>query len=475
MEECASCGTRHAPSEACPTTPPTNQDPAPAAQPAGLALSQDQLQTLLSRPGALQALLAQPQQPPQPAAPAGALTLSQEQVDGLIRSGGLAQLLGMPQLTTVPAEPPRQTVDPTHNPKRVAASRVNEPLPYRFDADGNLTRGVQYDFSTDLVSGSKGDGEAIERAQAFLKAMAPAFESAKKAREHLGRAQFDVDTTDVAGLNPNRNRPDMYVDQKDFTYPIWDAISKGTLADQTPFVLPKFATATGLVAAHVEGTGPTPGVFTATSQTITPSALSGRVEVTREAWDAGGNPQLSGILWRQMVKAWFEGLEAAAVALLDGLTPTAIPLTTAGADDVLVGELESALASLQFIRGGFRMRDFFIQIDLYKKLAAAVDADGRKLLPRLGAVNASGTVSDLYADLDVGGLRGRPAWALAASGTVPASSYLFDRADVHGWASAPQRLQFEYRVEYVDVAIWGYKATANTDLTGVREVTYDPQ
>lgn len=445
-------------------TEPQNDD---QPQPAGLALNQDQLQALLSRPGALQALIAQPQQPPQPATPPGTLTLSQEQVDSLIRSGGLATLLGVPQLTPAPqpAEPPRQIVDPTRNQGRVTAS-VTEPMPYRFDREGNLTKGVQYDFSTDIISGAKGDGEAMQRAQEFLKAMAPRFTNAA--------AQFDVDSTDVTALNPNRQRPDMYVDQRDFTYPIWDAINKGTLTDQVPFVLPKFNTASGLVAAHTEGVEPTPGAFTATSQTITPTANSGKVEITREAWDAGGNPQLSGIIWRQMLKAWFESLEAAAVTHLDSLTPTGITLTTAGTDDALVSELEAALASLQFIRGGFRMRDFFIQIDLYKALVDAQDADGRKLLPRLGPSNASGQVSDMYADLDIGGLRGRPAWALAASGTVAASSYLFDRSDVHGWASAPQRLQFEYRVAYVDVAIWGYKALATTDVTGVREVIYDP-
>jgi HK97 family phage prohead protease len=452
-----------APATAVTDPPNDGQQP---AQPAGLALSNDQLQALLSRPGAIQALVAaqQPAQPQQPATPPGALTLSAEQVDGLIRSGGLATLLGVPQLTPAPtAEPPRQIVDPTRNQARVTAS-VREPLPYTFDREGNLTRGVTYDFSTDIINGAKGDGEAMQRAQQFIKAMGHMFTG----------AQFDVDTTDVAALNPNRNRPDMYVPQRDFTYPVWDAISKGTLNDQVPFVLPKFNSASGLVTTHTQGTEPTPGAFTATSQTITPTANSGKVEITREAWDSGGNPQLSGIIWGQMVKAWFEALEAAAVAHLDSLSPTGITLTTGAEDAVLVGELEAALASLQYVRGGFRMRDFFIQIDLYKKLVDATDADGRKLLPRLGPSNAAGQVSDMYADLDIGGLRGRPAWALAASGTVAASSYLFDRSDVHGWASAPQRLQFEYRVAYVDVAIWGYKATATTDVTGVREVIYDP-
>ena len=469
---CSTCGQVHAESVACtaPANPPANQIQATA----GLALNAEQISALLSHPGALQALVT-PQAPAAPATPAGGLTLSREQLDAIIAGGGLGVLLGVPNLTPAPAAPERpEVVDPTRRlgatgTKSTASTSVTEPLPYRFDREGNLTRGVQFDFSQDLVSGSKGDGEAMSRASQFIKAMSDQFVAGP------ARAQFDVDMADAAALNPARQRPDMYVDQKDFTYPIWDAINKGTLADQTPFVLPKFSSATGLTAAHVEGVEPTAGTFVATSQTITPSAVSGKVEITREAWDQGGNPQLSGIIWRQMQKSWFEALEASAVTLLDGLTPTGITLDTAAVDDVLVGQLEAAIAALQFIRGGMRMRDLFIQVDLYKALAAAVDGDGRKLLPMLGAVNANGTVSELFADLNIAGLRGRPAWALAASGTVAASSYLFDRNDVHGWATAPQRLEFQYRVAYVDVAIWGYKATANTDSTGVREIIYDPQ
>lgn len=467
MDECTTCGQRHAPGACPPATPPTSP---PAQQPVGIQLSDEQLRALLSRPGALQALVNQPA--PTPATPTAGFTLSQEQLDTLIRSGGIGVLLGLPSTPagassgTEPTEP-RGVVDPTRRVGATAVTAVSEPLPYRFDARGNLTRGVTYDFSTDMYNASKGDGEAMDRATKFLLSQVHRF-------SYGPAVTFDVDKADAATLNPNVQRPDLYVDQKDFQYPIWDAMVKGTLADSTPFVLPKFNSASGLVAAHVEGVSPTPGTFTATSQTITPSPNSGRVEITREAWDQGGNPQLSGLIWRQMVKAWFESLEAGAVTLLEGLAPTVFTISTAAGDDILVGEVESYLSGLQFVRGGFTMRDFFGQIDLYKALASATDANGRKLLPRIGPVNAAGQVSDFYADLDVGGLRMRPSWALPASGSVAANSYLFDRGDVSGWATAPQRLQFEYRTEYVDVAIWGYKATACTDLTGVRRFTYDP-
>lgn len=454
MEDCATCGQRHAPGVACSTP---QQDP-PAAPAAGLTLSNDQLTALLTRPGALDALVQAQQQTQQPAqaAPEGGLMLSADQVDALIRSGRLGALLGLPQ-TAPQAQPEpeqRQTVDPT---RRIGASVTREELPYRFDRKGNLGRGVKYDFSTDIIAGLRdGDGEALRRAERFV------------------TGQF-VSVADAGPLNPNVQRPDLYVDQQDFTYPMWNAIEKGTLADATPFVLPKFSSSSGLVAAHTEGTEPSAGTFVATSQTITPSAVSGKVPITREAWDQGGNPQLSGLIWNQMLRAWFEALEASVFTLLEGVAPTTITLTTGATNSTLVSQLEDELAKLQFVRGGFRFRDFFNQVDLYTKLIGAVDSNGKKLLPRVGPTNVSGTTSDFFADVIVGGLRGQPAWALAASGSVPANSYLFDRKDVSGWATAPNRLTFEnVEVRFVHIGIWGYKALAVTDLTGVRRISYDP-
>jgi HK97 family phage prohead protease len=336
---------------------------------------------------------------------------------------------------------------------------VNEPAPYRFDRKGTLQRG-SHDFSADLVAASKGDKGASDRSTEFV------------------RAQFDVDRADALTLNPNRNRPDMYVDQRQYRYPVWEAINKGTLADITPFVFPKFNTSSGLVAAHTEGVEPTPGTFTATSQTVTPAAVSGKVEITREAWDQGGNPQLSGLIWRQMTRAWNEALEARAIAVLDAASPTSLATFTVGGGTnkaTLVAEMTAAFAGLQFIRGGFSMDNMFTQIDLYKDLIAAKDTAGRPIYPALGPQNAYGTVRDRFGAIEVApGVVALPAWALAASGAVPASSYLFDSESVHGWASAPQRLEFNYRVAYVDLAIWGYAATAISDINGVREVIYDP-
>lgn len=115
------------------------------------------------------------------------------------------------------------------------------------------------------------------------------------------------------------------------------------------------------------------------------------------------------------------------------------------------------------------------QIDLYKALVAAVDADGRRLYPALGPTNALGQVRTRFASLDINGVEAIPVWALAASGAVAASSYLFDSESVHMWASAPQRLEITMtEVANVYIGLFGYKAGVISDLNGVREIIYDP-
>lgn len=354
--------------------------------------------------------------------------------------------------TPAPAPEPRPVV----NPNRFSAS-VSEAVPYRFDHRGNLTAGAN-DFSTDLHAWfTNQDQAAHDRALSFI------------------QAQFDIATGDVNELNPVPTRPDMYVDQRQFKYPIWDAISKGTLGSITPFIFPKFNSASGLVGNHTEGVEPSSGTLTTTSQTVTPTAVSGKAKITRETWDQGGNPQVSNLIWQKMIQGWYEALEAFAVATLDAATPTAIALTAGAADDALIDELTAALTLLQFVRGGFSMDMAPTQVDLYKKLAAAEDSTGRPLLPPVGPMNSVGTAQTRYAGLDVNGVLFSPAWALAASGSVVASSYLFDRAVVHGWASAPQRLDITLtEVAHVYIGLWGYKAAAISDIAGVREITYDP-
>jgi HK97 family phage prohead protease len=446
METCTACGHQHAAGAPC-----VQPVAAPALVGAGVQFNQGGQAQPPAVPPAPGAPAQQPGQLFQ--LPAG---MNLAQLQGL---QGLAALMGGQVPAQPAAQPPAEPAPTVVNPTRLqAGTEVTEPPSYWIDRGGNLRPG-KWDFSQDLFRAFGGDVAAHDRAIEFV------------------RAQFDVNTGNVDELNPTRQRPDMYVDQKDFTYPVWDSIDKGTLTDITPFTFPKFNSAAGLVGAHTEGVEPSSGTFTTTSQTVTPTANSGKAKITRETWDQGGNPQVSGLIWKQMVKGWYEGLEAAAVALLEAASPTVIDFSgTPGlADDDLDQAITAAFAALQFIRGGFRMNTGFTQIDLYKALVAAKDGQGRRLYPAIGPTNAMGTVRSRFAALDVNGVLMLPAWALAASGTVSANSYLFDNADVHGWASTPQRLEFNIEVAHVYLGIWGYKATAISDITGVRRISYDPQ
>lgn len=362
------------------------------------------------------------------------------------------------QLVEVQQNTSPEHVDPT---RRQAQFQVTEEAPYRFDG----IRG-QHDFSSDIIAGAKGDYDAMGRVEKWISSNF----------SYRTGARFAVDQADVGALNPTIDRQDLYVDQLDYPSPLWDSIRKGTIEDNTPFVLPKFQSSGGLVADHVEGTEPTPGTLVTTTQTITPSPVSGKVEITREAFDQGGNPQLSTILWRQMVRAYTEALEQASADMLDGLVVTEIDLGTVD-DAVLASDVKTALAALHFVRGGMRFRDFKLEAGLYSALADAKDGDGRPLFPVLGATNADGMTSEFFGAISIAGLAGMPAWALpiaqAGAPNVPGNSYLYNREDVHGWASNPTRLEFQYRVAYVDVAIWGYKALACTRTDGVRRLKYD--
>jgi HK97 family phage prohead protease len=384
-------------------------------------------------------------------APANPVHFTAEQIAALM-NGGLN--LGVQPA----AEPARPTfVDPAP----AGRVEVTEPASYRFDRDGNL-QPAAYDFGVDMIRGLNqkfNDPAARQRAEAFVS------------------EQFAVITTDVNELNPtvNQNR---YIDQREYRSPVWDRINKGAPPNGVqPFSWPSFSSASGLVGAHTEGTEPSSGSYVTTNQTVTPTATSGKAKISRETWDMGGTPGIGNLIWRQMTRGYTEALEAKAVAVLDAATPTGITLTTGGGTtgQTLAKEIIQAFAKLQFVRGGFSMDSLFSQIDLYLALISAQTTDGAYLFPALGPANRDGTVRQRFGAIDINGVVAVPSWALAATGTVAASSYLFDSGSVDGWATPPRQLLMpEIEVANVYVGIWGYSAAAINDIAGVRELIYDP-
>lgn len=342
---------------------------------------------------------------------------------------------------------------PVEGPEVVTATptlQIDEPLPYRFDG----THG-EHDLSTDLfavAAGKSGAGDAKTRVDQFM----------TDARD----AMFNVATGNVASVNPNRQRPDLFSDKLSYSTPLWNAIAKGPIADATPFVIPSYTSSTGEVGDHTQGTEPTTGTYVTGSQTVTPGAVSGKYDVNREVVDAGGNPQVSQLIMRQVLRAYAEYLEGKAAALLAGLSVTDIPLLFADTDAVRAGKVEAGVAGLQFVRGGDRFDTFMLHQGLYSSLTAAKDGANRPLYPILGTQNANGTRNPVAGSIEVAGKTGAPAWAL--SGT---KSYLFAADDVLGWASAPQEFRFEYQVAAVTIGLFGYQATACVRTAGVRSIT----
>lgn len=357
-------------------------------------------------------------------------------------------------------------VDAPYSIRRVS-NRITGRPEWRFAAR------QEFDFVRDLADMARARDNYGEHTDAGQRVMAML--------QHAFNA--DVQSDDINELNPAIQRPDLYVDQRDSRTPIMDLIGRGAPPNGIqPFTFPKFSSASGLVADHTEGTEPASGTFVTTNQTITPTALSGKASITRETWDMGGNPAVAGLIFNQMVRGYNEGLETAAATFLNTLTAaTDITITTASVDEALAADWEAAVAELQFARM-YDFSAFVLEKVLYKAFAAARDDSGRPLYPILAPQNANGTAASRFRTMDLAGVTGIPSAALASTAGAANNSWLFDTSTVYGWNTAPQRLEFpgtdqsdgSYApVAFVDLAIWGYKAFANSDIGGVRQVIYD--
>lgn len=332
----------------------------------------------------------------------------------------------------------------------------------------------EHNFSADLHQMFRNRDEFGQNTDGGRRVMA--------ALEAVFRPMNDVDTADTNETVPTINRPDLYVDQRDYRTPLTDLVGRGAPPNGVqPFSFPKYSSASGLVGAHTEGTEPTSGTFVTTNQTVQPTAISGKASITREVWDMGGNPSVAGLIWNQMVRGYRERREQGIATFLNTLTAAAdITLAAGSADETLAAAYEAAIADLQFIRG-YNFEAFVLEKELYKKFAAARDTAERPLYPILNPSNANGTAAARFRTLDLAGVTGVPSWALASTAGSPNNSWLFDPAVIFAWATAPQRLEFPGStqagayapVAFIDLAIWGYEAYANTDIGGVRQVIYD--
>lgn len=383
-----------------------------------------------------------------------------------------------------PAPVERPVVDPTAG-RQTAVTQVTEPVAYRFSRHAELGQ-VRYVFSGETENDFSRDVFATITAQ--LEHRDPG--AARVRLDDFVRRSFaEVEIADVPGTRVPQVRSDMWVPQLDYATPLWDLVGRGPI-DGMPFYVPKFTSSSGLVSVATEKVEPASGTFVDELQTITPGQLWGKVEITRQLWRTQGTPALSGILWEQMLREFYEDREAAIATFLNTLTAAADITLTAGATDndakqARTAQLEAALVGLNFVRGGNRFTGFAVQQDLYAMLASTEDDAGRPKYPILAPSNANGTTSSLYRTMNIGGTTAVPSYALGAGGaSTPQNSWLFDPSRVMSWAGRPERLFWDFgatvqtanipQLSFVTVGLYADYANANTDINGVRQVIWDP-
>jgi HK97 family phage prohead protease len=351
-------------------------------------------------------------------------------------------------------------------PVATATFEVKEEPIYRFS--GHTPAPSGFDFATDMLAAANGDGAALARVREFT-------------AERLG-PQF-VDTTDTASVNPSQYRPDMFLGQAPVpASPMYDFFRKGSLTDVTPFFHTKLdrTSTTVAVGNHTEGVEPTDTeLVTATGATVTPAPVSGKVHITREVADQGGNPQVSALVWAEFERSYKIALETKTTALIAAAAASITSLTTAiaaGADGATAGAaIERGLLGLQFLADGSRFEKAFGHVDLYTALATYENADGEKRYPIINPQNRDGVTGAKYSFIDIAGYRMEPGTSLGATSTAASNSYVADPNAVHVWNSGLQRLEkLQEKVEGWDLGVFGYFAGLVYDVTGLRKISYDP-
>ena len=336
------------------------------------------------------------------------------------------------------------------------------------------------------------DADAIARLQKFT-----AQQNDISGRVNAAGLQFATGTTsNLANVIPPGYRPELYVPQMFQGRPLTESLRSGAISDATPFTIPKFVSATGMAANHVEGTNATDGTLTLGTITVTPTVVDGLFKVTREIVDSS-NPAVDAIALSAMREAYSQNTEAKVYAELNGangvggtITGTTVPsgataaavagpatsLATPGlAGPVLLDALRSQLALYPFRRFA-PVNRIVLNSEGTQVLALGKDSTGRPLLPPLAPANAAGTVNGLGSPtqgFNVDGLAARPAWSMTGNAAGDADVILWNAEDAWAWESPTMAFRFEERSgpAVIELALWGYFATRiirPSGFTGIR-------
>jgi Phage portal protein len=335
---------------------------------------------------------------------------------------------------------------------------VVEPPVYRLNGHGfSLVRDT-------WMSRTQGDHEATERLRKFSRQTE---EASKRAMDQLA---FAATTGNASAVIPPGYRPDMFVTQLMQGRPLVSAVSRGTLQDATPFNIPKYVSSSDMSAAHTEGVNPTGGTMNLGLATVSPAAISGLFQLTREIVDSA-NPAIDAIAVAAMQESYSQqtedivyeelrGSNGVGGTITSGFVPSGAQVSTSsGQGDELLAAVRAANALYPFRRFAAPNRAHISQ-EAASAYASAVDGANRPLLPYESPQNAVGTASPLQGGYRVDGLLHTPTWSMAGNAAGDPDVLAFNSADVWAWESALLMFRFEERngPAYIDLALYGYFA-----------------
>lgn len=376
-------------------------------------------------------------------------------------------------------------------PVRAARFQVTRETPvYTFDGRGNsLVRDAWY-------AQREHDSEAQERIRRFHTQSA---EVQKLVSSHVAfqggqQAQFATVTTGTASdVIPPGYRPDLFVPQLEQGRPFVNALSRGTIANATPFVVPVFGSLTGGTGDHTEGSPPTEGTLAFGTKTVTPGAISGKLPLTREIVDSS-NPAIDQIALSAMredyarqtetkVYTMFNGADGQGGVITAGFVPSGAQVATttsgvAGADSglELLRGVRTALGLYPFRRFAAPNRALMSQ-EATTAFATAEDAQNRPLLPSVGAQNAAGFGNAVQVGWFVDGLPHVPAWAITGNAAGDADVFTLNSMDAWVWESPVLAFRFEEKQgpEIIELALFGYFATHLLRPVGLSAIRHTVQ
>jgi HK97 family phage prohead protease len=331
---------------------------------------------------------------------------------------------------------------------------TSEPSTYTFGAAGLVGSGhsLMRDAFVAQVDGDRDAADRMRRYNAELASGNPASVMALAAV---------AGTTDVPGAyEPTQYRPDLLVRKIDAGRPLVSRLNKTPIRNAQPFTIPVEGDFTG-IADHVEKTAVNaPGTLALGEATVTPKAVSGSYELTRELVDSS-NPAIDGIALRAMLRDYRRVSEDKAIAAIVAADAS---VTLSIAD---VAALKAEL--IDFVDDDGLGADFVaMSREFAKAMALDTDTTERPLLTRVNPVNAPGVQlpGSTHYEIEGAELIRVPRMAADTAALIRTDGILFAE-------SATQQFRFEQPKGpgIIILALWGYVGAGVLRATDVERVT----